>query len=289
MKVKIYDTDIELKTHYCSLNNIKPSKIDKQYVNLYIRFKGCNARCSFCEYYNDALDFNIEKFKEVLSHVISKIDIRKLNFTGGEPTMDFDKFKEIYDITMDIIGDKVSEITINTNGINLDKLLLNTNKYDTISLSRHHYDDNKNDEIFKTTIITSKEIKRLNNRKTLNLTCNLSKGYIDNKDDIYKYLEHADDIGVNTVGFVTLMPINDYCVENYIDFTKMIKNDDRITMTKEWKNENTCICHNFLYIADSGNVINVYHKNTYDPDNGYPMLVFDGGDLLDGFNGKKIK
>jgi len=290
--IKIYNKNIKLRTHYCSLNNMKPSKIEEQYMNLYVRFKGCNARCSFCEYYNNASDFNIKKFEKILKYLKKKIRIRKLNFTGGEPTMNFEKFKEVYDISMSILSDSVSEVTINTNGINLEKLMDNVNEHDIISLSRHHYNNEKNNEIFKTNIITNEEIIKLQskrNRKTLSITCNLSNGYIDNKDDIYKFLENADKLGVNTVGFVTLMPINDYCVNNYIDFTKIIKDSDRIMKIKEWKNKDTCICHNFLYITNNGNVISVYNKNTYKPNDNYPLLVFDGENLLDGFNGKKIK
>jgi len=294
INIKIYDTDIKLRTHYCSLNNMSPLEIKDQYINLYVRFKGCNARCSFCEYYDNASLFNVNKYIEILKYLINKIDIRKLNLTGGEPTLDYDKFLNIFNLTNDIINNKV-ELTINTNGLNLDKIVKNPDIVNrcVISLSRHHYDDNKNDEIFKSKMITSDEIidlQKINpNKNSLNITCNLSKGYIDNIDEIYKFLEHANKFDVKTIGFVTLMPINDYCKENYIDFNKLIKDSDRITMMKEWKNKDTCICHNYLYITDNGDILKVYHKNTYDPDNGFPLLVFDGENLKNGFNGEKIK
>lgn len=292
--LELYGKEIPLKTHFCSLNGKERHKIDYQYVSLYVKFRGCNARCEFCEFIDDAYDFDYEKYCEILEYVKSKININRLNLTGGEPTLNYDKFIKVFNLTKERISGYTT-FTINTNGINLDKLMTNYDIYDRceISMSRHHYDDKKNDEIFKSKMIEVSDVKNIYSKikdnvrdKTFNFTCNLVKGYIDNEDDIYKYLEHADDVGIDIVGFVSLMPVNDFCADNFINFNKI--KGDRIIRTKQWKNEDSCVCNNYLYLTEKGNVIRIYYKNTYKPDSTYPMLVFDGKNLRVGFGGEVL-
>lgn len=40
--------------------------------------------------------------------------------------------------------------------------------------------------------------------------CNLINGYIDSRDEVFKYLDWANELGINDVGLVSLMPVNDY-------------------------------------------------------------------------------
>jgi molybdenum cofactor biosynthesis enzyme MoaA len=297
MNIKLYDTVINIKDHYCQLFNYPISKIDKPYINLSIRFNGCNANCDFCTYMNSASNFfNIDKYKNILNYIVNekKIPINNFNFTGGEPTLKYDLFKETIDITTKIIK-KNSNITIHTNGLNLDKLMSDKTIYNNInhiSLSRHHYNDDINDQIFKTKTINNKDIKKLQekikNKNILNLSCNLIKGYIDNDNDIIKYMDKSIDIGIKSIGFITLMNNNKYSIENYIPFN--FKNNKYFTMTKEWKNKNICKCNNYLYISNKyEKVLKVYNKHLLNSSIFTNNLTFDGENLMIGFNGDIIK
>ena len=69
---------------------------------------------------------------------------------------------------------------VNTNGSNIDKLGTISQYIDSISLSRHHYNDIKNTEIFKSNKVPSETlIQAFPDKTKLHLSCNLIKNYID--------------------------------------------------------------------------------------------------------------
>lgn len=43
------------------------------------------------------------------------------------------------------------------------------------------------------------------------MSCNLINGHIDSQEKVKDYLEIAADLGVFDVGFIGLMPKNEYC------------------------------------------------------------------------------
>ena len=42
------------------------------------------------------------------------------------------------------------------------------------------------------------------------------KGYIDNKEEVQKMLNLTLDLGIHRIGFVALMPVNDFCKKNIL-------------------------------------------------------------------------
>lgn len=281
--ITLFNKEIPIRTHHCQLFNYKP-KIANPYIDIYVKTKGCNAKCLFCEFSNDAAVFDFEKYLYILNEIKNKIRVKKFAFTGGEPTTNYKQFYRILEITRENFPN--SNFVLNTNGYNLDKI--NFNELDSISLSRHHYFDKINNEILGFKAISKNQLKKLKKKKVLHLSCNLIKGYIDSKEEIYKFLEFADSIGIESVGFVSLMPVNSYCKDNLIDFNDLDLISERFNLTKTWTYENYCKCSNYIYITKKLNVITVYYKNTYNPYDINTNLVFDGQNLTIGFSNDKI-
>jgi MoaA/NifB/PqqE/SkfB family radical SAM enzyme len=290
--VELFGKQIPVRSHHCKYYDNDPEPIEP-YINVYVRSKGCNATCKFCEFSNDAHPFNFDKYLEILNEV-KKVRVKKFSFTGGEPTLNYNQFRKIILLTREHHPD--SSFVLNSNGLNLTKIkddLEIYNELDSISLSRHHYLDEINNEIFGFKSISSEEIKEIQlnskNKSLINLSCNLTKGYIDSKEEVYKYLEYANSIGIQWLGLVSLMPINDYCKENLIDFNSLDLVSDRFNLTKVWSYENYCRCNNYVYIPeDLNNVIRVYYKYTYNPYDININLVFDGENLTTGFTNNII-
>jgi len=296
MKIKLYNTEIDIKTETCTFLGRKSLKVNEPYISMYTMFKGCNAKCEFCSYMDQAKKFNVDKFKEILEYVVKNVKLKKFNLTGGEPTLNYDLFKEVYDITNSIL-DKRTELTINTNGINLHKLVEDksiTDRVDCISLSRHHYLNERNNDIFETDVITNEEIKefqgKMKKKDVMTITCNLIKGQIDSKDEVHKFLDNSIDMGIEIVGFVSLMPINKYCEDNFVNFNRLGLKSNLFTMTKEFKYKDICRCNNYMYISEKndGKIARVYYKNTFRPEFIPGMVSFDGKNLVKGFDGEII-
>ena len=281
MLIDIFNKNIELREHYCQYFDNKASLIDRQYINLYIRFKGCNANCKFCTYMDAAHNFDFKKYEEVLKELTSKLHIRKIGFTGGEPTLQYDLFKSVLGYSFNQLG-RDTEYAVNSNGINFKRS----------SGNRHHYDDKKNNEILGFNALSTEEIKELQKDITdpnfLQLSCNLIKGYIDNDNDIKKYMEFANNINVHQIGFVTLMDINKYSKDNYVNNDMSIFND--LHKTKQWENKGFCKCSNYIYVPEQINkhCVKLYTKNTFNISNINNTLTFNGKNLVYGFDDNNI-
>lgn len=136
--------------------------------------------------------------------------------------MNFKKFKRMVQIAKEITPD--TRMSVNTDGLRLKQLFEDdvVENFYSVALSRHHYDDKINNEIFNFKCPSTEEIKQIqekyHDKDILHFSCNLIKGYMDNKEDIYKFLEWSSEVDVRSVGFVSLMPVNDYSKEHFVDF-----------------------------------------------------------------------
>lgn len=288
MNLELFGHQIPIRTHFCSFFNSEPSEVVEPYLNIFVRFKGCNAKCKFCEYADTANKFNEDKFLHIIDEVKKKIYIKKVAFTGGEPTLNFNHFKHIVKITDEKLK---SAFVLNTNGYNLRNIVEDdflSKRLDSISISRHHYNDDINNQILGFESVSSDDLKefqlKVENKKLLHLSCNLIKDYIDSKEEIYKFLNYTSKIGIKSAGIISLMPINDFCKNNFVDINLIDLLDDKLNKIKEYSYKDVCCCKNYIYITDNARIVRVYYKNTYKPSDIIENLVFDGEYLRVGFS-----
>ena len=304
--IHLFNKEIPIRKYGCGKNNNERFYIKKPRVNLFIQITNkCNANCSFCEYHsNENKEFNIDKLNVILKEIINKdYHIGKINFTGGEPTLDLKLFDTVISLVEKVIKENLNykpEITLNTNGIHLLDMLKYDTFLDSIGLSRHHYDNKRNQLIFGTTnIATMEDIKTFqimtHNPKLIQLRCNLIPNEIDNYQQIVNYLNHAIDMDCCDCGFVTLMPLNDYCKKNQVDFEKLIEKSNDIMNVVSWKryddnNENIelCKCSNYIYQNNEGRFCKFYRRNFCHCDLIDGQFTYDGEFLRLGFGGKII-
>ena len=294
--IELFGHEVKLKTHQCSFFDEGFVKIPEPAVDLYIRTKYCNSNCSFCTYHSDASKWDEKRYKEVLKEILSKVKIRKFAISGGEPTLYWDNFIAISAMAHE--SSPHSEMSMNTDGFRWEKLFSDPiyKIFNYIQLSRHHYDDKINNEIFKSETPTSEIIKSISPLQThehqIQFRCNLIKGYIDTKEEVFKYLDWANSVEINDIGLVSLMPINEYSKENFIYFHIKELLGDNFMLTKKWQRYGGgCECFNYVYMPPEDKFrrpIKVYHKNTFKPDDIVETLVFDGKNLSLGFGGKII-
>lgn len=283
----LFDKEILPRQHYCQLFDYEPSVVENPYINVQVKIKGCNADCLFCESKEGGI-FDEDKYFDKLQKISEKVRINKLNFTGGEPTINFDRLKRLVNKTKEIIPDVY--IAINTNGYNFERLFDEGvyEKVGNIQLSRHHYIDDINDKILGFNSVSANVIQsvssKLENKRLLNLSCNLIKGYIDNESDVLKYLDEASLLDIRWVGFVTLIPLNGYCEDNRVLFEDIKIDNKRFVFTKHWKLEDKCQCYGWVYIpSDLGDPIRVYNKRTEKASLKH-ILTFDGENFNIGFS-----
>lgn len=296
--LELFNKGITIREFDCQLYDESIRKFDEYKVNLFVQVTDkCNAQCSFCEFHdNKEKGFNTSKLKEIIQEIQSKCTIGKLNFTGGEPTIDMKHFDKVFNECINTL--KIEpEITVNTNGINLMSLLEYIEYIDSVGLSRHHYKDELNQEVFKTSKVASyKEIssfqEKVADKCILHGRCNLIKGYIDSTKEIKSYMDFMSRAGIIWYGFVTLMPLNEYCKKSVVLDSELIRECDDFRQNELWhryeKGKLECQCADYLYCTEDGNIVSFYNRIFCNPDLKDGQLVYDGQYLREGFNGRII-
>lgn len=274
----------------CENENGNSIEITENSIDLYIVItRNCNVNCPFCTYHQnkEISPVDISKVQETLDELSKICILNTIHFTGGEPTLELDKIIEISTYAKKIFPSVIT--SVNTNGSFLSSLR-GLQCLDNIALSRHHYDDEINREIFKSNLPpTAEAIASFPNREKIHLSCNLIKGYIDNEQELEDYLEFSSHIDVNDIGIVSLMDNCKYSIDNFVDFEKFdlskIKNLQKCRCYCN-KNENNiplCRCENYLYLSKNMHLISMYHRYAIKHNDIASYLVYENNQLTQGF------
>lgn len=283
----IYIKDVGCKYGSLSANHIPPS------INLFVKVtNGCNARCAFCSNggcVSAYVDFDHNKLWRIVDELKSKrIIVNRINITGGEPATvplvvnhileraSVNKYRDIH-------------LHLNTNGLlSSSKALMQNPRWDSISVSLHHYDIDKLSEIYGIHIPDDALSFEDVNVDNVNASCNLIRGYIDSDTEVEKMLRFAISLGLPRLGFVSLMKVNDYCRERYVDFDNIdFASIPHLYFTESRNRGSDCKCSNYLY-NHNGKILEVYMRNYSNPDYCESSLLYDGQYLRQGFHDDNI-
>jgi len=260
MSFVIQGVPVKTMTHHCIVGDeeLREQKSQWTDVSVYVT-NACNASCKFCcNKNNKSFSFDFRKFKAFIDELVGKIEVNKITFTGGESSLNITQLIKCVEYTKPFCNN----ITVITNGTDLASL--DHPFIDNISVSRHHYDDEKNKEIFGVSHMDA--LETFSRKDRVNLSCNLIKGYVDCEEEIYKYLEYMSRVGIESTAFVGLMPVNQYCKDNYVDLHKM-KFNERVLKYKtiRFKEPGVCRCNNYVYLADNEAIIEFYTRHNMCP------------------------
>lgn len=163
---------------------------------------GCNGNCDFCFWHQEKTNEGyINGLKETMKGLPSQF--YQLSLTGGEPTLS----PMLDDILEAIDTDKFKHVVLTTNGTNLKKHIPKLKgKVQHVNISRHHYRDDINEEVFKTHTVPKneelKELTKLLQDEGIDVTYSaVLTEHLDNKEEIKKYLKYAKSHNVFKVFF----------------------------------------------------------------------------------------
>ena len=292
MLVDFYGKQIAVKEFDCSLGTLNPERISP-FVNLFVKVtNGCNARCLFCSN-ADAKPtyktFDIDKLEDIVLKLKEQsIKVNRLNITGGEPSVVSPLVENILQRMDGKVFDDI-HLHLNTNGLlPQSQELMRHPRWDSISMSLHHYDIDKLSELYGCKIHEDAFKFEEVNKQKLNVSCNLIKGYIDNPEEAHKMLDFALELGIPRIGFVALMKVNDYCKERFIDLEDIhIDTIPHVYFTKSMNRGKDCKCSNYLYNKDL-KILEIYMRNYANPQHCESSLMFDGEYLRQGFHDNNI-
>ena len=290
--MKIFGKEIAIKSHGCNVMDEPGQRIIPS-VNLFVKVtKGCNAHCLFCcnaDSTDISAAFNTPKLMAVIEELKEKsICVNRMNITGGEPSVVSSLVQSILD-EVEYKGYDDIHLHLNTNGLlpKSQELMLHP-RWDSISMSLHHYDVTKLSELYGCRI--SERAFDFNgiDLQKLNSSCNLIKGYIDNAEEARKMLDFNLDLGIPRIGFVALMNVNDYCREHFVDLEDIhLDSIPHVYFTKSMNRGRNCKCSNYLYNRNL-KILEIYMRNYANPYYCESSLVYDGEYLRQGFHQDNI-
>lgn len=295
--IELFGQKVDIKNYDCCSCGQEPYR-QAMKLNLYIKITDiCNAKCEACSNKGNEKQSNIDlnKLKMVIEYLNEKDLINRIGITGGEPMLNLNKLNDLLNTIYEAKPDAL--VTINTNGFNIINVpyLDSKDKLYGIHISRHHYLDEKNDEFFGIKTATLSDIEKVmnqvDNKQLLRLNSLLMKNYINNIEEVSKYLEMASNLDIFRVGFVSLMKINDYSKENFINFNDIFNNlPEKFIKTNELHDLNICECVNGLYLANNGNLVEYYARMTKELNCEYARQFVYTSDnhLTVGFNKKPL-
>ncbi len=295
--IDIFGKKIKVKGYYCNQddsNNGNSIIKNTPSLGLYVNINNiCNAKCKFCNVHKNQLDinFDLEKFENVIQYLIKNKIIHKVAITGGETFLSFELINNIIDIIYKYSNHLM--VTINTNGTFANKILElhHLNDLYAVLLSRHHYDDKINTEIFGCKTTTKELLIELNKKlpeRLLRFKCTLMKGYIDNLEEVEKYLEFASEIGIKNVGFSVLRPENDFCKKNLVE-SMNYENISNVMHVYSHSDGDYCRCNNYIYTSKNFNSIGFYDRTVKKVNEEYCFqLLYNNNNLYAGFGKEMI-
>lgn len=288
----VFGREIQIKQNGCNNVDLVGSKIPPS-VNVFVKVtNGCNCHCLFCS--NAGSNFSITNFDlPKLLRIVQEIQnqgigINRINITGGEPSI-------VPNLVLEILGEfnqdnfKNIHFHLNTNGLlPQSQKLMKNQRWNSISVSLHHYDNKILSEIYGKKI-TSNALNFENiDKNKINVSCNLIKGYIDSSTEIHKMLDFTLALNIPRIGFVSLMRINDYCNNHFIDFEDIaFETIPSVYFTNTLNRGSNCKCSNYLYNKDA-QILEIYTRNYVNQAYCESALLFDGKYLRQGFHNENI-
>lgn len=277
-------------------HNIENAEVKDNYyqplnLNIFVTHK-CQCNCKFCFDKNKDVGDGLEGLRNSLDWLKEKeLDV-EFTLTGGEPTINPEKFVE----TLKILKEYgIKERTISTNGLNLltkykgrplIQYLVDYGFTHNVSISRMSIDEKLHDKIMGGPTISNEQLKLIAlfskyNGIELRVSMNMLKESVSNFEDIVKAVDFFSDIGINTVLFRELQGVE--------DFISLYKAHYDITCNSGFIYQKTLrgIFYSVdVYLTkDKKYVVKCYRDIEHD-NNIVASLSYTAGVLREGFNGK---
>lgn len=289
--VLLFNKPIAIKTRGCNHTGYKGEPIPPS-VNIFVKITdGCNAHCTFCSNAGSAATsrFDIDKLFLIIDEIRStELIINRINITGGEPSVVPEKVCAVLSrLNCEAYAD--IHVHLNTNGLlpSAQKLMLHP-RWDSISVSLHHYLPEKLSEIYKTKISPEALNFEGVDMMKVNASCNLIRGYIDSTDEARKMMDFCLDKGFTRLGFVGLMPVNHYCKEYFVSLKELrLEEIPHCYFTETKDRGEDCCCSNYIYNRHL-KVLDIYMRHYANPCYCESSLLYDGRYLRQGFHSDNI-
>ncbi len=295
--INLFGHDIIVRDNLCSTLKNDNTESNPS-LRLYIKLTdACNAECLFCanREYRDFGNLDFRKLEYVIRYLLDKGLLHGISITGGEPMINPDKMSSLLKLIYNI--EPNLEVAISTNGFNLREFanMEYVNNLESIHISRHHYLDEVNYEIFGSRDVASTDDimylqSRLDDKRIININTLVMKDYIEDLASIKRMLNYVGDVGVYKNGFVSLMKCNQFSKDHFINFNDVFSSlDESFYLGHHFYNGEYCECVDGLYLGNNDKIVEFYARMVKDCSCPYiTQLVYTSDNQVTAGFGKKL-
>ncbi|MCI6737773.1 MAG: radical SAM protein [Intestinibacter sp.] len=233
---------------------------DIDYLKISLTDK-CNLRCVYCiredtDFSGQALNkfLKVDDYKFIIKSM-SKLGIKKIEFTGGEPLLDSNLCELIYFAKNNC---NIEEVTLTTNGIDFYKQAANLKNagLDQVNIGINSLKEYRYNSITRNGSLCD-VLKSFNTALKLNIETNIDtliiKGF--NDDEIYDFIEFAKNFPI-TLRFFEVMQIGEMkslFEAGYLNIVDIMDNIEGISKVLS----NDKICRNYYKLQGAKGKIGV--------------------------------
>ena len=272
-RIELFGKELEVKCQICSTDGIHyKQKAEPIRLQLSISPSSyCPASCPFCVAGapKDNRRLDLRKLELALLRLKERDMVRGIKITGGEPFWDVPLLAEVVDLCFETLGEDL-ELAISTNGYQLEQMhrLRRLSQLESIHISRHHYDDERNRALFGGGPVPDGAMLReivstVSYRDLFVLNCMLLRDGIGSPEEAHRFLDFSIETGVPKVGFMTCMPCNDYAREQSVPYEDVMRRDDpALLFTRHFYDHEACHCSDGVYLSPGGDLVEFYGRST---------------------------
>lgn len=256
----------------------------------------CPAHCPFCIAGDHSARDRVDprKLETVLRALKAEDAIDYIAISGGEPMADPQLLDEVLCLIYEVFGTRMM-VGVTTNGINLNRIhtLHRLMDLDRFRISRHHWDDARNRELFGITVPGADQLREvISGTKAQDLfaiNCLLLRDWVGTHEAIRRQLDFVGSLGPALAAFITPTPVNDFTRIQRVDFHQILRRDDPDLMfTKGYYEMDTCHCQDGVAVTYAGHVVEFYGRTSYTGSPDYVRGLVYGADnvLRAGYGGQ---
>ena len=298
--ISLFGQSVAVRNTRCSADGIHYlPKAEPLRLHLSIELtQFCNARCPFCIAAPtvDPQRLSLSALREVLLRLREADCVRGISFTGGEPFTDPERLDRALSLVFDIFGQEM-EVAIDTNGTGLRHLphFRDLVHVAAVHISRHHWDDGRNEALFGRPMPRGEEIAeiiaRVNLTRLFVMNCMLLRGWVETPEDAHRYLNFALEAGAFKVAFITGAAVNPWIAGHLVPFEEvLLPSDSDMLYTRGYQDYELCHCQDGVYVGPGGRLIEFYGRETANKPCDYTrgLVLYPDGRLTLGFRGPAV-
>lgn len=249
----------------------RPRPAHSQLMLTILLTQWCPARCPFCIAgdHSGRRRVDLRQLERALRALRAEDALSYIAVSGGEPMSEPELLDEALCMIFEIFGERMM-VGVNSNGINLDRVprLRCLHKLDRFRISRHHWDDARNRELFGIATPPADQLRELitgaPERDLFALNCLLLRDWVGTAEAVKRHLDFIGEMGSPLAAFFTPTPVNKFARTQAVNYWDVLRGDDpALLFTRGFFDRDICRCQDGVALTSGGRLVEFYGRCTH--------------------------